>query len=373
VLAVLAAFLGIVVVNLAVLPRLEDVRTPAVDGQLRVAVLVPARNEESNIEGCVRSLLAQDYRGLEIWVYDDASTDGTLGILRRLESEVGAARMYIVQGTKGPPAGWLGKANACHRLYEAMRAEREPDYLLFTDADVRFAPSAVSRAVATAVRHRAGLLSIFPRQVTVTWAERMAVPLLSHWGAYNFLPLPLAFTLRSGPAFAAANGQFMLFSTQAYEACGGHEVVRSQVLEDVGLARAVKRAGYRALLADGGPLIRTRMYGSAREVWEGYSKNVYEFFGYSVWLLAVGVVGLLVLYVLPLLLAAVFVPSAVGWVFAAQYGVGVLTRVAIAGRFGYRVVDCLLHPVAVLYLIAIAVNSMLWARTGRGAWKGRRL
>jgi hypothetical protein len=145
------------------------------------------------------------------------------------------------------------------------------------------------------------------------------------------------------------------------------------VLEDVALARAVKKAGYRALLADGGPLIETRMYRSVGEVWEGYSKNLYAFFGYSPLLLTIGIAGLLVLYVLPLVLAALFATSGVAWVFVAQYGVGVVARMVIAMRFGSRIVDCLLHPVAVAYLILIVVNSMVWGLTGRGAWKGRRV
>jgi len=279
--------------------------------------------------------------------------------------------LHIVHGTEEPPAGWLGKPHACHRLYEVMRAHSAPDYVLFTDADVRFEPSAVSLAVSMARQRRAGLLSIFPRQEMLSWAERLAVPILSHFAVYTFLPLPLAFTLKSGPAFAAANGQFMLFKREAYDACGGHSAVRSQVLEDVGLARAVKQAGFLSLLADGGPLVHTHMYNSPAEVWQGYSKNLYAFFGYTPLFLALGIAGLLVLYVLPVLLAVAFLPSLAGFVFLAQYVLAVLTRLPISFRFKYPLIDALLHPVAIAYVIAIAINSAIWAKTGRGAWKGR--
>jgi chlorobactene glucosyltransferase len=390
VLSVLMALLGIVITNLIVLPRLVDFSPVGAGATLQedisddirgateprplVAVLVPARNEEANIEACLLSLFGQDYPNMQVWLYDDASTDGTARIAAMLAG-LAEGWLRVVTGTGDPPAGWLGKANACHRLYGAMRAQIQPDYVLFTDADVRFAPSAVSHAVVAAQAQGAGLLSVFPQQVTVTWAERLAVPILLHWAVYMFLPLPLAFSPRTGPAFAAANGQFMLFTRKAYEACGGHTSVKSEVLEDVALARAVKRAGHRALLADGGPLIHTRMYGSAGEVWQGYSKNAYAFFGYSPFFLAIGMLTLTVLYLLPLpfaLYSALSTQhSALTYVALAQYGAAVLGRLLLAAKFGYRIWDALLHPVAIVFLIAIALNSMRWSLTGKGAWKGR--
>jgi chlorobactene glucosyltransferase len=374
VLTVLVALLVIVLVNLAVLPSIMLSGDKSIRN-LRVAVLVPARNEEENIEACLRSLLRQDHPNLEVWVYDDVSTDRTAEILARLETEYQSA-LHVVRGTEAPPPGWLGKASACHRLYTAMQAQysqagTRPDYVLFTDADVRFEPSAVSGALRIAQQRNAGLLSIFPRQIMVTWAERLAVPILSLFTVYKLLPLPLAFTLKTGPAFAAANGQFMLFSRKAYEACGGHTSVRSEILEDVAFARVVKKAGFPALLADGGFLIYTRMYHTAGEVWQGYSKNVYAFFGYSPFFLAIGIVGLLALYVLPILLAVVFLPSLVGFLFLSQYLVAVLTRLVLSLRFKYRLVDALFQPIAILYIIAIAINSMIWTMTVKGAWKGR--
>ena len=227
------------------------------------------------------------------------STDTTGEIAARIAAT--EPRLHIVTAKAGPPPGWLGKANACHQLYLAVQEHSDPGYLLFTDADVRHAPSMLSHALATAQANEAGLLSIFPRQITLTWAERLAVPVMQQWAVYGILPLPLAFSMRTGPAFAAANGQFMLFSREAYEACGGHATVRANILEDVNLARAVKRAGYRAMLADGGALVQTRMYTTPSEVWQGYSKNIYAFFGHSPLFLSLGVLTLALLYVVPLI------------------------------------------------------------------------
>ncbi len=372
ILAFLVALLGIVLVNLRVLPKIVSCGIASGKAAPKVAILVPARNEEAHIEVCLRSLLAQDYPDFEVWLYDDGSTDDTPQIAARLAASDPC--FYIVEGVVEPPPGWLGKAHACHRLYEEMRAHFTPDYILFTDADVRFEHRAVSHAVTAAQSLGAGLLSIFPRQVTISWAERLTVPVLLHWAVYSFLPLPLAYSKHTGPAFAAANGQFMLFTREAYEACGGHTTVRSEILEDVGLARAVKRAGYRALLADGGPLMETRMYDGPAEVWRGYSKNAYAFFGYSPFFLAVGITVLSLLYISPIALAIYSLLTtqfSVLYLAVAMYGAALAARLALAMRFRYRLLDTLLHPVAVLFLIAVCINSMVWALTGRGGWKGR--
>jgi chlorobactene glucosyltransferase len=372
ILSVLAALLGIVAVNLRVLPRITYYAPIAGEDAPSVVVLVPARDEEANLRDCLPSILRQNYSNYEVWVYDDGSTDGTALVLEQLAVE--HPHLRVVTAEHEPPTGWLGKAHACHRLYEAASAERAPDYVLFTDADVLFNPLAVAHAVAAARALDVGLLSVFPRQVTGSWAERLAVPLFLHWAVYSFLPLPLAFTMRTGPAFAAANGQFMLFKREAYEKCVGHEGVRAEILEDVALARAVKKAGYRAWLADGSYLVVTRMYEGAREVWRGYSKNAYAFFGYSPFFGLLGILVLLILYVTPVPLALYGLLTANKTIIAvalAQYILVVLPRLLLARRFGYPAADALLHPVGVIYMVSILANSIVWAHTGRGAWKGR--
>lgn len=374
ILLVLLALAIMVAINLRVLPTTTDY-VPLLAAPLSVAVLIPARNEAANIEPCLRSLLAQDYPNLQIWLYDDQSTDDTAAIARRIASGTEQLTIHVVVGTSPPPPGWLGKANALHNLYVAVRAESDPDYILFTDADVTFEPGAVSQAVATAIAWRAGLLSIFPRQTVLTLAERLAVPIALHWTVYNFLPLPVAFNTKIS-AFAAANGQFMLFTREAYDACGGHATVRDDILEDVALARAVKQAGHRAILADGGSTIYTRMYKGAGEVWRGYSKNAFAFFGHNPLLLIVGVIVLMALYVFPPILALLaFIAGNVtlGALFVAQYLIAVQTRLLLATRFAYPLGSAFLHPVAILFFIAIQLNSLRWHLTKQANWKGRSL
>ncbi|MDQ6693278.1 MAG: glycosyltransferase [Chloroflexota bacterium] len=373
--AVLVSLLGIMIVNLLVLPSIKEYAQQNIEVPA-VAVLVPARNEEANIEGCLRSLLAQDYANFQVWLYDDASSDSTGAIARLIAHEdKSRGKLYVVSGSGEPPAGWLGKANACHEMYLAMLEHSSPDYLLFTDADVRFGPKCLGQAIATAQKLNSGLLSIFPRQITGSWAERLAVPTLLHWTVYQFLPLPLAMWARSGPAFAAANGQFMLFTHQAYKALGGHTAIRDEILEDVALARATKQAGYSTILADGRGHVWTRMYNGSHEVWEGYSKNAFAFFGYSPPLLFAGIAVLLLLYVLPVILllyGAVTEQTGIILPAAGAYVLGVIPRLLIAFRFRYRPADALLHPLSVMLMVLIDLNSLRWWITGKSTWKGRK-
>ena len=388
ILSVLLALLALLVINLLTLPTLSqdepDDPQSAIRGALWapqsafVSVLVPARNEAANIEACVRSLLAQDYSRWELLVLDDQSEDATGAILARLAAEDG--RLRVLPGGPLLP-GWLGKANACRQLAAAARG----DWLLFTDADTVHRPPALRRALALAEARQVGLLSLFPRQITGTWSERLVVPLM-HLAVYGLLPLSAMRRLRS-PAFAAANGQYLLVRRAAYDAAGGHATVRAQVLEDVALARAVKRAGHRIDLADGGDLVRTRMYRGAGEVWAGFSKNFFAFFNHSLPFLGVGLLGLTVLYVAPPLWllaggtrAAIMghVPSgAEGWAWLglplAQAGCGVAMRLLLAARFHFRLADAFLHPLSVALQIAIGLNSARLARRGGAVWKGRAL
>lgn len=370
VLAGVLALGGLLAVNLAVLPRIRRF-PPLPDGMAPVvSVLVPARDEAAHIAACVRGLLAQDYPTFEVLVLDDGSTDGTGAILAGLAGQ--HPHLRVLPGGPLLP-GWLGKANACRQLAAAARG----DLLLFTDADVRHAPALLGHAVSALRALDVDLLSIFPTQITGTWAERLVVPLMQHWAVYGLLPLPLMRRLRT-PAFAAANGQFLLFRRAAYMACGGHGAVRAAVLEDVGLARAVKRAGGRIALADGGGLVTCRMYNGAREVWAGFSKNLFAFFNQSYLFLAVGLAAAAVFWVGPPLFGLAALPAALApstppaalaaaGLPLATYGGAGLARLALARRFGGRAGDAWLHPLGVVLLIAIGLNS---ARGG-GVWKGR--
>ncbi|GFJ77598.1 hypothetical protein Phou_017780 [Phytohabitans houttuyneae] len=196
-----------------------------------VAVLLPLRDEAARVEPCLRALKAQEgVPGLEVIALDDGSTDGTADLVR-------AHGLRVEDGT-APPPGWLGKPHACHQL--AARAPHAT-VLVFVDADVVLAPHAVAAAVCELRAAGVDLLSPYPRIVAGTAGERLVQPLLQ-WSWLTFLPLR-AMERSPRPSLAAAGGQFLVVDRAGYDRAGGHAGVRDEVLEDVALARAVKRTG----------------------------------------------------------------------------------------------------------------------------------
>jgi chlorobactene glucosyltransferase len=235
-----------------------------------VSIIVPARNEEANIERVLRSLAVQE-RVREILVADDKSEDRTAEILEAMKAEMPLLRVLRIDSL---PEGWLGKT------YAVSVAAREAagDWLLFTDADTEHLPGSLSALLERAEREEADLLSLSPGQITPTWWEKAVIPLV-----YVSLARLYRFEDVSNPRSpaAAANGQYLLIRRAVYERVGGHEAIRNEVLEDVELAKRVKAAGGKVLFLPGAAWVRTRMYGRFGEMWAGWSKNLYLLYGRS--------------------------------------------------------------------------------------------
>jgi len=354
------ASLGITLTNLFTWPQ---GRAGTGRGE-RVSVLIPARDEEATIEGAVRAALAGDPPLHEVVVCDDGSTDDTARILDRLRAA--HPRLRVVGAPPLPP-GWVGKPHACQVLGGATTA----DVLVFVDADTRLSPDGIARVLDLFSRYGADVVTAMPRQVMGSFAERLLLPLLPLTYT-SWLPLALVWWSRD-PRFVAANGQVMALSRRAFDALGGFTAVRAEVVDDVALCRRAKEAGLRVVFADGREIASCRMYRSATEIWRGFSKNICEGLGGSA-LAVLGVVGLyLSAFVLPYaaLLAAIGGASAL-WVPAAVgVGANLASRSALAVRFDHTAASVLLHPLAVLVLAAIALNSVRWARRDAIRWRGR--
>ena len=359
------------VVNRAALRRPPRTPPPVT---VPVSLLVPARDEAARIAPTVRSLLAQDgLEDAEVLVLDDGSTDGTADVVA--EAAAGDPRVRVLTGTS-PPPGFLGKPHACAQLAAAARGE----VLVFVDADVVLAPSAVAAAVAVLRGpDPLDLLCPWPRQVVAGALARLVQPLLA-WSWLTTVPLRAA--ERSGrPSMALANGQFLLVEAAALARAGGWEAVRGEVLDDLALARAVRRSGGRTGVADGSGLATCRMYDSGADLRAGYRKSLWAAFGSPAGAAAVGA-ALALVYVLPP--AAALAGSRTG---AAGYAVAVAGRV-LAGRFvgaGSRSDaagrdargpdapgwDAAAHPLSILVVLGLVVSSWVGRIRGTLRWKGR--
>jgi hypothetical protein len=325
-----------------------------------VSLLVPARNEAPHVGACVRALMAQrDVDDLEILVLDDASTDGTADIVRRVAGNDPRVRVWTGQPL---PVGWLGKPYACHQLAVAASGR----VLVFVDADVRLEPNAVAATVAVMRAAELDLVCPYPRQLADGMGPRLVQPLLQ-WSWLTFLPLGLA-ERSDRPSLAAANGQLLAVTAAAYTRCGGHASVRNEVLEDIALLRSLKRVGGRGGVVDGTRIASCRMYDDWRAICDGYAKSLWSAFGSPVAAAAV-VAVLVVCYVVPPL--AALAGSRVG---ATGYGSAVLGRALVARRVGGRTwPDALAHPASILAFGWLTARSWRRRKSHRLTWKGRSL
>ncbi|WP_233153355.1 glycosyltransferase family 2 protein [Kineosporia sp. R_H_3] len=336
--------------------RVPDDDPPPVDE--RVSVLLPVRDEAAHVGRCLASVLEQvGVEDLEVLVLDDGSTDGTADVVRQVAGD--DPRVRLLTGTP-PPAGWLGKPNACARLAEAASGS----VLVFLDADVRLAPHAVAATVDLLRRTGLDLVSPYPRQLARTPAERLVQPLLQ-WSWLTTLPLRLAES-SPRPSLAAANGQLLAVDAATYAKAGGHGAVRGEVLDDIALLRAVKAVGGTGGVVDGSHLATCRMYDGWAAVRDGYSKSLWSAFGSRAGAAAT-LGGLGVLYVVPAV--AALRGSRVG---LAGYVAAVAGRYAVAERTGGRSLpDSFAHPASVAVLGWLTARSWRLHDAGALTWKGR--
>jgi hypothetical protein len=355
---------GAAALTVHALVNLRDLRVPDDDPPPvpeTVSVLLPVRDEEGRVGACLVSVLDQiRVDRLEVLVLDDGSSDRTADVVRSIAAT--DPRVRLLTGGAEVPRGWLGKTWACHRL----AAEARGTALVFVDADVRFAPHAIAAAVSLLRRSGLDLVSPYPRQLALTLGERLVQPLLQ-WSFLSTLPLRAA-ERSPRSSLSAANGQFLAVDTATYERAGGHAAVRGEVLDDVALLRAVKRAGGRGVVVDGTRLATCRMYEDWPDLRDGYTKSLWSAFG-SQRGAAVVVAGLAVCFVVPPLAALRGSVTGFGGYVAAVVG-----RYAVAERTGGRSLpDSLAHPASVVVFGWLTARSWRARRRGELTWRGRPL
>ena len=338
----------------------------------RVSVVIPARNEEANIARVLQSLTAQP-EILEIIVVDDQSEDRTPELLAELKTQIGCLQVIRLDSL---PSGWLGKT---HALAEGAR-RAQGEWLLFTDADTQHLPGGLSELLARAEREGAELLSVSPGQETPTWWEKAVIPLV-----YVELSRLFRFEDVSDPRsqVAAANGQYLLIRRDTYERVGGHAAVRSEILDDVALARLVKGSGGKLVFLPGSRWVRTRMYRRFGELWRGWSKNLYLLYAKSTGGMAARVASLWLLDALPVPLfiaACVYALVGHGGTIAILVAAGLLVLALVRHASYARTVSSIgFSPALAWYLApgaalagALLLSSMR-AHVAKGSveWKGR--
>jgi chlorobactene glucosyltransferase len=351
----------------------EQVPPPPSAEAPRLAVIIPARNEEANIRSCLEAVLAQDYPAscLSVFVVDDHSADATASIVRNLAARDN--RLELIHSPPLPPR-WIGKSHACWIAARAVAPEI--DWLCFIDADVKIEPACLASAVHAATAQGLDLLSLVPRHELHSFAERLMLPcgliLLSFVQDLRQAQAPLSKSV-------TVTGQFMLVRHASYEAVGGHAAVYSAICEDWEFARRVKQSGRNVLLMSGEKLVSTRMYTGWQTLWPGLAKNLVDTLRGPTTTLTLAVAAVVLAWAavaIPLIDAAAMargVPFALPALILSVLASAAAFGLHVAAAFYFRVPFWygLIFPLGYTAGAAMAFDSVHRRLSGRVSWKGR--
>ncbi|MFF1629937.1 glycosyltransferase [Streptomyces sp. NPDC058251] len=336
-----------------------------------VCVVVPARDEAPVLPASLPSLLAQDYPGrAEVFLVDDASSDGTGQLARELARTHGGLPLTVASPGE-PPAGWTGKLWAVRHGVALARA-RGPEYLLLTDADIAHAPDSLRELVAAARTGGFDLVSQMARlRVESVW-ERLVVPAFVYFFAQLY---PFRRIAVKGSRTAAAAGGCVLLRADTAERVRIPDAIRHAVIDDVALARAVKRGGGHIWLGLAEGVDSVRPYPRLHDLWRMVSRSAYAQLRHNPLLLAGTVLGLAVVYLVPPVTLAVGLTAGHGWAATAGGLAWLLmtaTYVPMLRYYRQPLWPAPLLPVTAFLYLLMTVDSAVQHYRGRGAaWKGR--
>jgi len=360
---------AVVVVYLA-FNQLHLIRIAPVEGPLAeypvVSVCVPARNEERDIGACLDSLLQQDYPDFEVIAVDDNSSDGTARVIH--SRAVGESRLISLQG-QTLPEGWVGKSFALHQASQQAKG----DYILFTDADIFFAPSALRTAVFHMTTQNLDMMTWLPATTFESFWERTIQPVM-----FGFIAALTRFKkINSADSSSAMGfGAFLFFRKSAYEKIDGHRGVRNEILEDVMLAKRAKGLGLKLWVAQARPLLSLRMYHGFKEIWNGWRKNVFFAMKKSIFRTLRHIFVLLAFAVTPFLVAGANLWHGSG---ALWTGISILCMIMVCAagwmlsrELGLGSSTVFLYPLGAVMVAAILFNAMMRQLiAGQVQWRGR--
>lgn len=333
----------------------RSLKSSDVPVMVSVALLIPMRNERENAGAALSSALAQTRLDhFKIRVLDDDSDDGTREILSKIEDS-----RYELLSPIPLPDGWLGKNHALHQL--ALRSPEE--FLVFMDADVRLEPNAIADSIALMRKLDWDFISPYPRQIAKNPVAKLVQPLLQ-WSWFASLPLRLVERSRS-TSTVVANGQFFIVRNEMYRKIDGHQLIKSEVLDDMELARALRRAGGVGSVVDGSRIAYCEMYKDPDSLIAGYSKSQWRAFG--------GTLGALIaIFILFTSSIYPFIRAVQGEIWAIFACIGlVLSRLAVAIRTRSVTKSAPLHPLAISLWIGLIIRSLLLKRNDKLLWRGR--
>lgn len=346
----------------------------------KISVCIPARNEEKNIANLLESIIIQGYSNIEILVLDDQSTDRTNKIVRSL-SDDHSNFIQLLSG-KPKPEHWLGKPWACHQL--ALKATGE--ILLFLDADTILEPGALEKISFTFRNDNLDMAAFWPKQILGTFWEKTVIPLI-YYALVTALPaiyvyrdpkwMPPFLKKRFRTAFAAANGQCIAIKKNCYHIIGGHEAVKNNIVEDVELAKIVKKHHGKVRMFNGIGTVKCRMYRNNKELYAGLRKNFLAGFQNRLTVFIAAALLHIIVFILPwitIILAVIFGNPGLFFLSAASITIILMHRLLLARWFEWNPVYAFTHPIGVLWFQWLGLVKIFDHLTGKkSVWKGRKV
>src|SRR5215813_4611869 len=349
------------------MPEIADVAKPEWDRQPKqnphISIIVPARNEETDIEQSLCSLLALDYENYEVIAVNDRSSDRTGEIMDELAATAASSRILQIIHVKELPPQWLGKT---HAMWTAAR-QATGDWLLFTDADVAFRPDSLRRVLAYAEAENADHVVLFPRIVTKQPGERMMVAFFQTLFIFGHRPWK---TADPKAADHMGVGAFNLVRRTVYESIGTYERLRLEVLDDMKLGKVVKNAGFRQRNVFGDDLISLHWAKGALGMVDNLTKNFFAVLSFQWWRVLASCFGVASLNLFPF--AGIW--FAHGWA-RVPYTMALLSMFGIYAGMSRRspipAYYLLLHPISTSLFLYILVRSMCVTLWHSGViWRG---
>jgi chlorobactene glucosyltransferase len=335
------------------------------DESIKLSILIPARNEEAVIETVTRSACNQTYTNIEVIVADDKSEDNTVSILKLLQQEF-PEKLKIIEVNEKPDS-WLGKPWACHTLSKSATG----DIYMFIDADTELSEDIAGKIVSEFNSNDIGMITLWPEQILKTYSENTILPLI-YFALLTLLPVQYvhrkprwmpSFVYRSfSPLFAAACGQCIAFRKESYKKINGHESVKSEIVEDVALAKAVKGKGIHMRMYSGIRSIKCRMYTTEKEIFQGFRKNFLAGFNYNIPFFLLMALLHLSVFVLPFisLPLSVYIGRA-DWFFFSTAIITIILyqRLVISIWQNWNPAFTVTHPLGVLWFQKLGITTMI--------------
>lgn len=328
--------------------------------ELLVSILIPARNEEKNIEKALLSSINQTYQNIEIIVLDDKSIDKTSFLVNNIIKKYKNKNIKLIQGTT-LPNNWNGKSWACFNLYK----ESTGDYLLFIDADVYLDKYAIELAIQKTINAKLDLLTIIPNQISLNIGENFLINIFMEWFVTTFLPIKLSNILNQNP-FTAACGQFMLFKRSSYELINGHACVGKNIVEEREIAMKLREKKLKVSLFLTNDLMYCKMYENYKMAFNGFSNTFFAGSKLHPFLFIIFITLIYIAYITPAILS----------VFN-KYFLLSLFLILIQGFIQSLIfkkdflINTLFYPIKITLFFYTSITSCIKTLQGKLIWKDR--